>query len=584
LYGFHNRLLRVDLENREVSEEPISDAVLQRGLGGKGLAAQLLLRYLEPGVDPLGPDNKLLFVTGPASDTPIPAGSRFGVYAKSPLTGFFGESYSGGHVAPVMKRTGYDAIMFEGVADTPVCVHVSDEGVAFSDAADLWGEPTDVAEEALLERIDQKGAQAVVIGPAGENLVAFSCIKNNQWRSAGRNGMGAVMGSKRLKGIVFSGNTPTEYADPDMLRQYVRDMVAEHRDTNRTEVMRTYGTPYMVKVTNTAHAFPSRYWAQGQLENWEGISADEMHRVMDVRPKACKGCFMACGKLSTVKEGRHKGLTIEGPEYETIYALGGICCVDRIEEVAYLNDVCDKLGLDTISGGNMAAFAIEAGKRGKLADQPDYGDADGIAALFEDIAYRRGDGDLLARGVRAAARELGLEDLAVHVKGQEPAGYDPRTLKGMSLGYAVSSRGACHLRSSYYMEELNDRAPEGYLEKTHDFIEFESRNALEDCLILCRFYQQFIGWEGMAQIIRATMGLEMDREAMLELAKGTTTLAKQFNLREGWSTTDDWIPPRLFTEPIGPEREHVVDADALKKMLSEYYRLHGWSNDGIPDQ
>ncbi len=582
MYGFHGKLLRIDVSRREFAEEEISDEVLRSGLGGKGLASALLTEYLEPGVDPLGPKNGLLFVTGPAADTPIPAASRFGVFAKSPLTGLFGESYSGGHVARPMKRTGYDAIMIQGKSEEPIYLHVSDNGVEFADAGDLWGQETDVTEEAILERVGVPGAQALVIGPAGENLVAFACIKNNRWRSAGRNGMGAVMGSKGIKGIAFSGDTETELADPEGVRQYARDMVARYRDTNRTEVMRKYGTPYMVKVTNTAHAFPSKYWSLGSLPNWEGISAEEMHRVMDVRPKACRGCFMACGKLSTVKSGRHQGLTIEGPEYETIYALGGICCVDRIEEVAYLNDVCDRLGLDTISGGNMAAFAIEAGRMGRLEGMPDYGDVDGIADLFRAMAAREGTGDILADGVRVASRALDLEDFAVHVKGQEPAGYDPRTLQGMSLGYAVSSRGACHLRSSYYMEELNDRAPEDPMEKTGDFVVFESRNALEDCLILCRFYQQFIGWEGMGKIIEKTTGLQMDETGMMELARGVTTRIRTFNLREGMTSKDDIIPPRLFSEPVGPEGQYIVDREQLDAMISEYYRIHGWDEAGIP--
>ena len=582
MYGFHGKTLHIDLSERTIWEEELSDDILRETLGGKGLAAHLLRTHLPAGVEPLAPENLLVFATGPASDTAIPAASRFGVYAKSPLTGLFGESYSGGHVAPMMKRTGYDAIVIGGAATGPTYLSITDEGVEFRDAADLWGETTDVAEEALLERAGIDGGQALVIGPAGENLVAFACIKNNRWRSAGRNGMGAVMGSKGLKGLVFGGSTRAELADEAGLREYVREMVAECRDTKRTNLMRTYGTPYMVATTNAAHAFPSRYWAQGSLENWEGISAREMHRVMDVKPKACRGCFMACGKLSTVKSGRHRGLTIEGPEYETIYALGGICCVDRIEEVAYLNDICDKLGLDTISGGNMAGLAIEAGMRGKVEEAPSYGDVDGIARLFEDIAHRRGIGDLLARGVREVARELGLEDLAVHVKGQEPAGYDPRTLRGMSLGYAVSSRGACHLRSSYYMQELDHQAPEDLLEKTADFLHFESRNALEDCLILCRFYQKFIGWDGMARILAVTTGMQLDEREMKALAMGATTAVKRFNLREGWSRADDALPARLFEEPVGPEGEFVADREELEVMLREYYRLHGWDAQGVP--
>ena len=582
MYGFHGKVLRVDLTNRSTKEEAIPEDVQEKYLGGKGLGSYLLLKHLQPGVDALSPDNKIVFSTGPVADTVVPAASRFGVYAKSPLTGFFGESYSGGHVAPVMKRTGYDAFMIEGASDEPVYLHISDMGVEFADASDLWGTETYATEDALLERVGVQGAQAIVIGPAGENEVLFACIKNNYWRSAGRTGMGAVMGSKKLKGIVFSGSTSTPLADEGMLQSYVTDMVKTYGNTERTRTMQREGTPYMVGVSNAASAFPTRYWAEGSYDRWEGISSDAMHEKMEVKPRACHRCFMACGKLSKVKSGRHEGLVLEGPEYETLYALGGICCVDQIEEVAYLNDLCDRLGLDTITGGNTVAFGIEAAKRGKLTGQPDYGDVDAIAESLRQIAYREGPGEVLAGGVRAAAEELGLQDIAIHVKGLEPAGYDPRTLRGMSLGYAVSGRGACHLRSSFYMAELNDEVPKEPVPKTREFIKFENRNTLEDCLILCRFYQKFIGWEGMQTIVRATTGMDASESDLAAIASRVTTLVKLFNIREGWTRDDDALPARMFNEPIGPDGDWVADEAELETMLDEYYRLHGWDQDGIP--
>ena len=581
MHGFHGRVLHIDLTNRTVEEEVVPDEVLQKYLGGKGLAAYLMLRHLEPSVDPLSHKNKIIFATGPVADTRVPAGSRFGVYAKSPLTGFFGESYSGGHVAPVMKRTGYDAIMVEGVSSDPVYLHISDEGVEFGDASDLWGEETYATEDALLERAGER-AQALVIGPAGENLVKFACIKNNYWRSAGRTGMGAVMGSKKLKGMVFSGSTATPLADADMLNKYVRDMIMECKDTDRTQIMRDLGTPYMVGVTNSAAAFPTRYWHEGSFDKWEGISSDAMAERMEVRPNACHRCFMACGKMSKVIEGPYEGLVLEGPEYETIYALGGLCCIEHIDEVAYLNDLCDRLGLDTITGGNVAAFAIEAGLRGKLDDPPAYGDTEAIARLFKQIANREDVGDLLSGGVKDAAEKLDLEDLAVHVKGLEPAGYDPRTLTGMTLGYAVSGRGACHLRSSFYMSEIRGEASEDLIEKTGEFFQFENRNTLEDTLIICRFYQQFIGWDGMQQIIEGTTGARHTKEELVNLASGVTTLVRRFNLREGLQPEDDTLPTRLYNDPIGPNKDRVCSQEDLETMRTEYYRLHGWDESGVP--
>lgn len=583
MHGFHGKFLRINLTDKTYEEAGIPEEVQEKYLGGKGLAGYLLLEYLAPGTDPLSPENKLIFATGPATGTTVPAAGRHGVFSKSPLTGFFGESYSGGYTAPAIKGTGYDAIMIEGASEEPMYLHVSDSGVEFESASDLWGRESYETEEALLDKVGIKGAQAVVIGPAGENLVKFSCIKNNRWRSAGRTGLGAVMGSKKLKGIVFSGNRKADLYDEEMLKSYVKNLVKTCVNTERTKNMKEKGTPYMVTVTNEQSAFPTRYWAEGSFEKWEEISTDAMRSRMDVKPKACHRCFMSCGKLSKVLEGRHKGLELEGPEYETLYALGGLCCVSPIEEVVYLNDLCDRLGLDTISGGNLAAFAIEAGKRGKLSGMPDYGDVDGIAAIFKQIAYREGVGNLLADGIKKASEELGLEDIVVHAKGMEPAGYDARALPGMSLGYAVSTRGGCHLRSSFYMGELRGEIPKDMVEgKARIFLDFESRNCLEDCLILCRFYQQFIGWEGMQQIIKAATGMDLSMDELKTIGRRATTLAKKFNIREGWTRADDSLPPRLFNDPIGPDKNLVVNADNLAVMLREYYELHGWDEEGRP--
>jgi len=581
--GFYGKLLRINLTEQTVHEESIPEEVLRQYLGGKGLSAYYLYQELPARLDPYSPDNKLMFATGPVADTTFPAASRYGVYAKSPLTGLFGESYAGGHTAPAMKRTGFDAFIIEGAASKPVYLHISDRGVEFEDASDLWGKDTYSTEDALLHKVNVKGAQAVVIGVAGENLVNYACIKNNYWRTAGRTGMGAVMGSKKLKGVVFSGSQKAPLADEEMLQNYVKEFNQTHRDTPRTKNMQKRGTPYMVTATNQAHAFPTRYWAEGSFDKWQSISSDSMLERMEVKPKACARCFLACGKLSKVTRGRHQGLVLEGPEYETLYALGGICCIDQIEEVVYLNDLCDRLGVDTITGGNMAAFAIEAGKRGKLEGMPGYGDAEGIARLIEQIARKEGPGELLSRGIKPAARELGLEELAVHVKGMEPAGYDPRALPGMSLGYAVSNRGACHLRSSFYMGELRGDIPREMVEgKARLFLNYENTNAIQDSMIMCRFYGPFMDWDDYHTIIKATTGMDLYKDDFYAMAGRVTTLTRRFNLREGMTKEDDTIPARFFHEPVGPDKNLVNREEDLETMIQEYYQLHGWDENGIP--
>ncbi len=368
-----------------------------------------------------------------------------------------------------------------------------------------------------------------------------------------------------------------------MLKTYVKDMVKKYKDSDRSKRLREYGTPYMVGVTNKDSAFPTRYWSEGSYDKWEGISSDAMVKNMEVKPQGCSRCFIACGKLNKITSGRHKGLQLEGPEYETLYALGGLICVDKIEEVVYLNDVCDRLGIDTITAGNISAFAIEAGKRGKLVGMPDYGDVDGIVELLQKIVKREGPGEILAKGTKKAAEILGLEDLAIHVKGLEPAGYDPRSLPGMALGYAVSDRGGCHLRSSFYMYELSGEVAKDLVEgKAKLFVDSENRNTFEDSLILCRFYMKFINWEGMETIVKATTGQNLSKEDMSELSNRVTTLIRQFNLREGLTKEDDTLPPRMFTEAIGPDRNLVVNKENLNIMIKEYYELRGWDEDGIP--
>lgn len=583
MYGFYGKLLRINLTDKTVKEEIIPDDALQKYLGGKGLGAYLLLQYLPARVDSLSPENKLLFTTGPATDTSLPAAGRHGVFAKAPQTDFFGESFAGGHTAPAIKRTGYDAIMFEGAAEEPTYLHISDQEVRFGCASDLWGGDSYPTEKALLQKVNVKGAQAVVIGPAGENLVKYACIKNNIWRSAGRTGLGAVMGSKKLKGIVFSGSQKAPLADAEALNKYSRELIKKYRNSDRANMLRQKGTPWMVSTANESFAFPSRYWMEGSLENWQGISSNAMEERLEVKPKGCHRCFISCGRFSKVKSGRHKGLVLEGPEYESIYSLGGLLGIDQIEEVVYLNDLCDRLGVDTISAGNVLSFAVEAGKRGKLSGMPDYGNVDAFARLLYQIATKEGPGKILSRGVKEAAKEIGLEDLAIHVKGLEPAGYDPRAVPGMSLGYAVSDRGACHLRSSFYMTELRGDIPTDMVEgKAKYFIEHENRNTIEDSLIICRFYFQFIGIEGMLKIIRATMGMDLSLDDLSALATGITTLTRHFNIREGWERSDDTLPARFFKEAIGPEKNMILRKQDMDTMIQEYYALHGWDEDGIP--
>jgi aldehyde:ferredoxin oxidoreductase len=589
MQGFFNMVLRVNASEKSFDLKMISDDILEKTLGGKGLATHLLLENNPAGVDPLSPENHFVLATGPVAGTPIWGSCRHGIYTKSPQTGFYSESYSGGSVTEYMAATGYDAVTIYGASPDPIWIEISHEEVRFHDATDLWGLDTYTTEDRLKAWIKENRPQAsrcgvVVIGPAGENRVSFAVVENDHWRSAGRTGVGAVMGSKKIKGIAFWGNRKKQLADPDLAKQFAKELSAKAKDDVGVKNYKSFGTPMLVDIMHTVSGFPTRYWQKGQAEHKDKINATALHERCSVRANACRKCFIACGRMSTVKEGRHKGLKIEGPEYETIYAFGGLCEVTDIEEIAYLNDLCDRLGLDTMSGGNLAALAIEASRQGKIDYEIDYGQVDRIAQLIEDIAYRKGVGDTLAQGIKHAASAWGLEDQAIHVKGLEPAGYDPRVLKGMGLAYASSDRGACHLRATFYKPELAKMIDPDQIEgKAAMFAEWEDRLTIFDTLILCRFYRDLYQWDELATMIRATTGMDLDTAQMRAIAARVADNTRRFNLREGLTPEDDRLPKRFHDEAL-PETGKTISREDMDTLLREYYLARGWNEKGDPPE
>ncbi len=584
MHGFYGRILTIDLNKAQFTIDTIGNDVLESYLGGKGLAAHLLVALNPPGVDPLAPENHLIFATGPLGGSTVWGSCRYGVYTKSPLTGLFTESYAGGRTPDAVDAAGFDAVVISGCCNMPTVLTVHPEGVDFHDAGDIWGMETYAAEDAVKQRFvkaEYRKKGAVVIGPAAENGVRFAVIENDYWRSAGRTGAGTVMGAKKLKGILFTGDRKRSHFDAAAVKAFSKKIMAEYKDSPAANAYRTLGTPMLVKMNNLAGAFPTRYWTRGTYDNWEKISAEALIEKMAPTPHACGKCFMACGQLGTVKAGRHAGLKIEGPEYETIYAFGGLCMIDSIEEIAYLNDICDRLGMDTITAGNLCAFTIEAVRRGKVDYKIDYGDVDGICDLLQKIARRQGIGEVLAEGIRPAAAQWGLEDIAVHVKGLEPAGYDPRALKGMALAYATSDRGACHLRTTFYKLELSGMVPPDKIEgKAELLIEMEDRLTIFDTLVLCRFYRDFYIWEPLAGVVRAVTGLETGGADLKKKAHRIADLVRQFNLREGMQPEDERLTKALH-RPLA-DTGKVITEDELESMLEDYYRLHHWDEKGKP--
>jgi len=586
MFGFYGRILKVNLDKESFEIETLSEEICGQVLGGKGLATHLLLTKNRPGVDPLSAENHLIFATGPACQSSLWGSSRYGVFTKSPLTGFYSESYAGGKVPEAIDAAGFDAVVIRGKAKRPTALSVHPEGCEFFDASDLWGAETYRTEDEAKKKfsVAKPGFRkpgAVVIGPAGERLVRFAVIENDYWRSAGRTGVGTVMGSKLVKAVVFQGDRRRPLADPKGVAAYAREFSKRNLEHPAAKAYKALGTTMVLKMTQNVNALPSRYWSQGSVDHWEKISGERFHQEHQVKPSACLKCFLACGRKATISNGRHKGLVIEGPEYETLYAFGALCMIEDLGEIAYLNDLCDRLGIDTISAGNLCAFAIEAAKRKKIDYAIDYGDADGVAELLHKIARREGIGDVLAEGIVHASKVWDLEDLAVHVKGLEPAGYDPRVLKGMGLAYATSDRGACHLRTTFFRAELSGIiAPEAIKGKAEMFVDYEDRLNLFDALILCRFYRDLYPWEELVKVIHGVTGMRLSKDELQKMASRIADMTRTFNLREGLKPEHDRLPKRLHQEPL-PSGQQLTEEELLY-MIDEYYRLRGWDAEGVP--
>jgi len=586
MYGYYNRILTIDLNTRSFDIEEIPDQLLSQCGGGKGLATHLLLDRNPVGVDPLAPENNLIIATGPFCGGRLWGGSRYGVYTKSPLTGFYAESYSGGKVPESIDSAGFDAILIHGSADKPTVLSIQPDAVEFHDAGDLWGMETFTAEEEAVRRFgitrdEYRKPGAIVIGPAGEKLVKFAIIANDKWRCAGRTGVGAVLGSKRLKALVFQGDRRRIYSNQEGIADYSKTFSQENFQHPGVKAYRKMGTTMMVTLMNSVEAFPAKYWSQGTCAHAEAISGETYHQQHDIHPHACAKCFMACGRLATIRKGRHEGLQIEGPEYETIYSFGGLCMIAEMEEVAFLNDLCDRLGIDTITAGNLCGLVMEAHARGRLDYEIEYGNADQTIELVEKIGSRSEIGDILADGIISASTTWGIEDLAIHVKGLEPAGYDPRVLKGMGLTFGTSPRGACHLRTTFYKPELAGLIPPEQVEKKAEMVvDYEDRLNIFDTLTLCRFYRDLYSWEELEHTLELITGVKRSKEDLQKIAAGIATMTRQFNIREGLSADGDRLPKRLHKEAT-LEGNSLSEAD-MEHMLRDYYRLRGWSEDGVP--
>ena len=588
---YAGKLLRVNLSTGEIAKETIEEELLRRFIGGRGLGAHYLARLMDPTVDPFSPENVLIFATGPLTGTAAPAGGRYVVLCKSPLTGLMAGSNSGGFFGAELKAAGYDLLVFEGAAKEPVYLVIRDDEVELRSAEGLWGLETDLVTDRLLEEVGDPKARVACIGPAGENLVRFSCVINDKHRAAGRSGVGAVMGSKKLKAIVVRGSKRPHAPDEDLFKNFIREKVEKLRENPVTgEGLPKLGTKVLDRIINENGLYPTRNFQTGVFEATDEISGEAL--VEKGYLKKNRGCFACPIKCARVTElpTRNRG---EGPEYESGWAFGACCGVKDLIAITEANYLCNQLGLDTISCGVTIACAMELYEKGYIpkeelhpGPQLSFGSSEAIVYYTKALAYRQGFGDKLAEGAKRLAEAFGHPELAMTVKGQELPAYDPRGAQGQGLAYATANRGGCHVRAYLIApeilgipEKLDPQSIEG---KAQWVKAFQDLTAVIDSLGICLFTSFALSAEDYCDLLKAATGFDFSLEEMLQCGERIWNLERVFNLQAGLDPKDDTLPKRLLEEPMpeGPNKGAVVKLGAL---LEEYYRVRGWEG-GRPSE
>lgn len=573
-------ILRINLSNGKISEEQLGPEMSKNFLGGRGLGTKLIYDEVDPKVDPLSEKNKMAFAVGPLTGTAAPTSGRFEVVSKSPLTGFICDSNCGGTLAPHIKWQGYDAILIEGKSKDPVYLWSNDGKAELRDASGLWGKDVEETTRKLQEETDKK-AQVACIGPGGERGVKFACIMNDEHRAAGRGGLGAVMGSKNLKAMVLLGTKKKPLADQKKFLDVVRHcLMTIDKNPVTKDALKIFGTNALVSVINEVGMFPTNNFQIGYFEEADGICGPKYIERIFVKPYACFGCPIACGRM-TRADGEEGG----GPEFETVWALGAQCGVSRLEDIAKANYICNRLGIDTISAGNTIGCAMELSEKGFLKEEIKFGDSEKMIELVRLTGLAEGFGKELGEGSRRLAEKYGHPELAMQVKGMEMPAYDPRGAQGHGLGYATSSRGACHLRAYMIGPEvlgvpvMIDRfKAEG---KAKIVKLFQDVSAAVDSLSLCRFTSFALTVEEYSALLSAATGINYSTSDFIRVGERVWNLERLFNIRAGLTKKDDRLPERFLKEPFkeGNSRGRVNELD---KMLPEYYQVRGWDAEGAP--
>lgn len=599
MFGYMGKILRVNLSKGSISSEPVDPQTAQNYIGGAGFGTKIVYEEVPARTDPLGPDNRLVFMTGPVTGTIFPTSGRFVVATKSPLTGILTTSSSSGFWGVELKRTGHDGIVFEGKADRPVYLEILDDQVSLKDASNLWGKDAYETQEILRERAGKKRARVACIGPAGERKAPIACVINDAGRAAGRGGVGAVMGAKNLKGIVVAGTRKVETAAEEFLKLMTKEVIKAIQADPFAGFFTKWGTAFSMDMGWAAGDVPVKNW---QVGSWpDGCTklggARMAATILKPHTGACHNCPIRCARWVHIKEGRfaYEG---PGPEYETLGAFGTMLLIDDLEAVSWIGELCNKYGLDTISAGCTVAWAMEAYEKGAItkADtggiELTWGNVDAVIQIVEQMGRVEGFGALLAQGSRKAAQQVGKgsEEYAIQVKGLEVPMHDPRCYFSLAVNYATGTRGACHVQGSSYVVEIGVINPEAGLSHRQGRFDKKGKglaakaaqdmSAIYNSAAICMFAGMGLQPSHFGTLLGIATGMPHNTFTVLQAGERIFNLQRAFACREGISRKDDVLPRRLVT-PL-PDGGAAGKAADLDYQLQEYYQLRQWDENGIP--
>ncbi len=593
----NNNLLRINLTEGTVTKEKIPDSVVFQYMGGTGYITYYLYKEVQPKIDPLGPENKIIIAPGPIQGTRIPVSGRYSIGTKSPLTGLYLDSNAGGFLGPEIKFASYDLIIIEGKSSKPVYISIKDQNVEIKDATDLWGRfvfETDV----LIKGLEHEPKMRIItIGPAGENLVKFACTTSDNFRNAGRGGLGAVFGSKNLKAVAFKGSTRPTDGNENKIELIRKDIVQRAKKAkDEGHLLHKHGTSWLVKVASDLDHYPTRNWQSGEFEDADNLGHETLAKKYKRFRRPCYQCPIGCSETldTSVFEWVEKDRKeIAKPEYETLAMLGGNCGISDSEAVIHANYLCNELGLDTISTGSAIAMTMEAMEKGLVEgsefDDVEFGNIDKFLELIDKIAYRKDIGDILADGVAQAAEHWKIEDLAMHVKKLPFAAWDPRAKLGLGLSYATAAVGASHLRGWPSTSEIPDKSA---LKIIDSLIEQQDLKTIKDCLTICHFTHSIkpaLGFDDCVDIVSAVWDKEVTTEELTDIARRVWLLKRLFNIREFGDKKPiefDTLPKRFMKEPLpsgrAKGRTAFIDEEDFINSMQALYAKRGLDEEGYP--